>query len=265
MGEGKTRMNTGSDILVERLGDVAKVTLNRPEKLNALSREMILSLPGVLAQAVDGGARAIVITGAGRAFSSGAALEPASGPPMDIGEVLDQYNGLARALADLPVPLVTAVNGAAAGGGASLALAGDIILAARSSYIMLAFSRIALVPDLGATWLVARAVGRVRALEMALLGERMPAEEAHRAGLVTRVVEDDQLAPTAEQVAAQLAAMPTRTLGLIRRQVRAALESTFEASLDLERDNQRLCGQTEDFKEGPTAFREKRHPNFVGR
>ena len=257
-------MSADPDILLERLGEVAKVTLNRPDKLNSFTREMILRLPDVLAEAVGGGARAIIVTGAGRAFCSGAALGggPSSGDP---GAQLNLYNRFARAMADLPVPVVTAVNGAAAGAGASIALSGDIILAARSSYLMLAFAKIALVPDMGATWLVAHAVGRVRALEMALLGEKMPAEEAHRVGLVTRVVEDELLMQTAEAVANQLAAMPTRTLGLIRRQVMRAMEQTFDESLDLECEHQAIAAESEDFKEGATAFREKRAAKFVGR
>jgi 2-(1,2-epoxy-1,2-dihydrophenyl)acetyl-CoA isomerase len=258
-------MRTVPGILYQRLGAVAKITISQPETLNALTPEMVLGLPGVLAQAADDGARAVIITGAGRAFSSGARLSPPLARAANIGETFKQYGDLARALSDLPIPLVTAINGPAAGGGASIALAGDIILAARSSYLMLAFSRIALTPDLGATWLVARAAGRVRALEMALLGDRISADEAYRSGLVTRVVEDAQLMQAAEEVAARLTAMPTRTLGLIRRQVRAALESTFEASLGVETDYARLCVETEDFREGTAAFREKREPKFVGR
>jgi 2-(1,2-epoxy-1,2-dihydrophenyl)acetyl-CoA isomerase len=258
-------MSTGPDILLERLGEVAKVTLNRPDKLNSFTPAMMARLPDVLAEAVDGGARAIIVTGAGRAFCSGASLEgggPSSGDP---GEQLNQYNRFARAIAELPVPVVTAVNGAAAGAGASIAFSGDIILAARSSYFMLAFAKIALVPDMGATWLVTHAAGRVRALEMALLAEKMPAEEAHRVGLVTRVVEDERLMQTAEEVAHKLAAMPTRTLGLIRRQVMQAMEQTFDESLDLECKHQAIAAETEDFKEGTTAFREKRAAKFVGR
>jgi 2-(1,2-epoxy-1,2-dihydrophenyl)acetyl-CoA isomerase len=258
-------MSADPDILLERLGEVAKVTLNRPDKLNSFTPEMIIRLPDVLAEAVEGGARAIIVTGAGRAFCSGAALGgggPSSGDP---GEQLNQYNRFSRAMAELPVPVVTAVNGAAAGAGASIALSGDIILAARSSYLMLAFAKIALVPDMGATWLVTHAAGRVRALEMALLGEKMPAEEAHRVGLVTRVVEDELLMQTAEAVANQLAAMPTRTLGLIRRQVMRAMEQTFDESLDLECKHQAIAAETEDFREGTTAFREKRAAKFVGR
>ncbi|MDG2004715.1 MAG: enoyl-CoA hydratase-related protein, partial [Novosphingobium sp.] len=168
-------------------------------------------------------------------------------------------------LSNLPVPVVTAVNGPAVGGGASLALAGDIIIAARSAYFMLSFARIGLVPDVGATWLVARATGRVRALQMALLADRMPAEEAFAAGLVSQLVDNESLAETSEQVANKLAGMPTRTLSLIRQQVRSALESSFAQSLDEERDNQEAASATADFKEGIAAFKERRPPVFTGK
>jgi 2-(1,2-epoxy-1,2-dihydrophenyl)acetyl-CoA isomerase len=263
--------DAAASLRVEALGDVAQVVLNRPDRLNALTAGMMGDLAAVLRRVADEGARAVLITGAGRAFCSGASLEGAGQsqeptPAIDIkGQFDAYYNPLAMALAELPVPLVTAVNGAAAGAGASIALAGDIIVAAKSSYFMLAFARIGLVPDVGATWLVARAAGRARALQMALLGERMPAEEALRAGLVTEVAEDEAVMERAEAFCARLAAMPTKALGLIRRQVRLALEMSFEDSLAVERDHQSLCAQTEDFKEGAVAFAEKRAPVFKGR
>jgi 2-(1,2-epoxy-1,2-dihydrophenyl)acetyl-CoA isomerase len=258
-------MSADAEFQIAHLGDVGKLTINRPDKLNSLRTEMMLEMPGLLAGMVERGARAIIITGAGRAFSAGASLEKPPGPQVDIGEQLEKYNNLARAFSDLPVPLVTAVNGPAVGGGAAIALAGDIILAARSAYLMFSFAKVALVPDLGATWLAARSAGRVKALEMALLGERVSAEEALSAGLVTRVLDDEALMPTAEEIAQRLAAMPTHTLGLIRRQVRIALEASFEETLAVERDHQRLVGATADFHEGAAAFREKRSPKFVGR
>ena len=255
-----------SHLLVERRGDIVKIVLNRPEKLNAVTLKTVRDLTTALRRAADEGARVVMITGAGRAFCSGGALDGGATENESVEERFDHfYNPLALTLADLPIPVVTAVNGPAVGGGASIALAGDIILAARSSYIMLAFSRIGLVPNIGATWLVARAVGRVRALQMALLGERLPAEEALRAGLVTEVVDDDALMERAEAVCARLADMPTRALGLIRRQVRSALGSSLEASLETERDNQVICAASEDMQEGAAAFREKRPPVFKGR
>lgn len=259
-------MSEDQDIVVDRLGAVARLTLNRPGQLNAFTPEMALAIPRLLQAEIDSGARAIILTGAGDNFSAGAALGAPSGRgEAGIREQMEVfYDPLARFLAELPVPLVTAVRGAAAGGGASLALAGDIIVAGRSAYIMLAFAKVGLVPDLGATWLVASAIGRVRAMRLALLAERLPAAEALAAGLVTEVVDDEQVAARAEEIAARLAAMPTRTLGAIRRQVRAAIEASFEASLGEECRNQMAVTQTRDFKEGVTAFREKRKPVFTG-
>jgi 2-(1,2-epoxy-1,2-dihydrophenyl)acetyl-CoA isomerase len=255
----------GPSILLEPVGDAVRVILNRPEQLNALSAQMLLDLAAALGRSVADGARAVLITGAGRAFCSGAMIEKGAADDVNIQTQFDRYyNHLARTLSELPVPIVTAVNGAAAGGGAAIALAGDIVLAARSSYLMLAFAKIALVPDMGATWLVARAAGRLRALEMALLGERLPAEEAYRVGLVTQVVADDELPARAGEVCARLAGMPTRTLALIRRQVRLALESTFDASLEVEKEHQALCTRTEDFKEGVASFIDKRPAVYRG-
>ena len=259
-------MPGNQDITTERIGKVARVTLNRPGQLNAFTPAMALALPGLIQTEIDAGARAIILTGAGDNFSSGASLGSSSGTgQLDVREQIEaNYNPLARFLAAMPVPLITAIKGAAAGGGASLALAGDIIVAGRSSYIMLAFSRIGLVPDLGVTWLVASAAGRVRTMQLALLGERMPAAEALAAGLVTEVVDDDQVQARAEEVAARLAAMAPLTLAAIRRQVQVALDGGFEAALGAEGDNQVAVSLTRDFKEGITAFREKRKPVFTG-
>lgn len=257
----------GQDIMVERLEAVSRITLNRPHQMNAFTPQMVLDLPVLIQAEIDAGARAIILTGAGKAFSSGAALGGAGGgtAAQSIRRQMDEeYNPLARYLRDMPVPLVTAVNGAAAGGGASLALAGDIIVAARSSYIMLAFARIGLVPDVGVTWLVARAVGRVRALQMALLADKMPADEALAAGLVSEVVEDEAVQARALEVAQRLAKMPTRTLIAIRAQITAALDGGFEAGLEAEAENQMAVSQTRDFREGVAAFREKRKPVFTG-
>lgn len=258
-------MSTDQDIVVERLGAVARITLNRPRQMNAFTPDMVLALPKLLEAEIAAGARAIILTGAGESFSSGANIGGAGGRTIDVREQMeDYYNPLARFLAALPVPLVTAVNGAAAGGGAALALAGDIVIAGRSSYIMLAFALRGLVPDVGATWLVASAAGRLRAMKMALLAERMPAAEALAAGLVSEVVDDDRVMARAEEIASRLAAMPTRTLAAIRSQVQIAIDAGFEASLAAERDNQVAVTQTRDFQEGLAAFKEKRRPVFTG-
>lgn len=252
-----------------RAGDVVTITLNRPEKLNALTPGVFDELSDAVSMAVSQGARALVLTGEGRFFCSGADLAPDGagyeGLPDDLGELLDRaYNPFARQLASLTIPVVTALNGPCAGAGMSLALAGDIVVMAQSAYLLLAFVNIGLVPDAGATWLVARSVGRARAMEMALLGERMSADEARSAGLVTRVIADDLVLPHAQELAARLAAGPTRAVGLIRRQVAMALETGFDAMLDVERDNQSVAGRTSDFAEAIKAFAEKRKPRFSG-
>ena len=259
-------MTSDQDIIVERMGAVSRVILNRPAQMNAFTPPMMRALPGLMQAEIDAGARAIILTGAGGHFSSGASIGgPVGSGQIDVREQMeDYYNPAARYLASLPVPLVTAIKGAAAGGGASLALAGDIVIAGRSSYVMLAFARRGLVPDVGVTWLVARAVGRPRALKMALLADKMPAEEAFAAGLVTEVVDDEVVQARAEEIAARLAEMPTRTLVAIRAQVQVALDQGFAASLDAERDNQIAVTRTRDFKEGIAAFKEKRKPVFTG-
>lgn len=259
-------MRSDQDIAVERIGAVSRVALNRPAQMNAFTAEMMFALPGLLQAEIDAGARAIVLTGTGGNFCSGASIGGAAGGgTIDVrAQMEDCYNPVARFLAALPVPLVTAVEGAAAGAGASLALAGDIVVAGRSSYLMLAFARMGLVPDLGATWLVASAAGRLRTLKMALLADKMFAEEALAAGLVSELVEDDQVQARAQAIAARLAEMPTRTLAAIRAQVQTALNAGFAAALDAERDNQVMVTQTRDFREGIQAFKEKRRPVFTG-
>jgi 2-(1,2-epoxy-1,2-dihydrophenyl)acetyl-CoA isomerase len=254
------------DITIATEGAVTTLTLSRPERLNALTPAMLDQLRAAMADAVAGGARALVLTGEGRAFSSGADLAAESGMPEDLGAILDaHYNPLARAIADLPVPLVTAVNGPAVGAGMGLALSGDIVLAARSAYFMLAFANIGLVPDAGASWVVARAVGRARAMELALLGEQVMAEQALAMGLINRVEEDHRVLAEAQELAARLAAGPTLALGMIRRQMAAALDTPFSQMLDIEHHNQSQAGRTRDFLEAVTAFAEKRAPQFEGR
>ncbi len=258
---------TATPILVSTNGAVTTLTLNRPDRLNALTPAMLDMLRAEMARAVDGGARALVLTGEGRAFSSGADLtNDGAGMPEDLGALLDaHYNPLARAMADLPVPLVTAVNGPAVGAGMGFALSGDIVVAARSAYFLLAFANIGLVPDAGASWVVARAVGRARAMELALLGEQVSAQDALAMGLINRVVDDGEALAAAQAIAAKLAAGPTRALGLIRRQMAQALDLPFTQMLDIEHTNQTAAGRTADFREAVTAFAEKRSPRFEGR
>ncbi len=252
-------------VLLTMEGDVAIVRLNRPDRLNALTPDMLDLLEATLRRAADDGARAVLLTGEGRAFCAGADLTASVGM-RDSGEALRRhYNPVIATMAELPIPIVCAVNGAAAGAGASIALAADIIVMAQSAYLLLAFANIGLVPDAGATWLIGKAAGRARLLEMALLGERMPAEEALEAGLVTRVVEDGALMHVAQGLAAKLAAMPTVALGLIRKQVAAALSGTLAETMDIEADHQSIAAKTEDCEEAISAFLAKREPQFRGR
>lgn len=257
-----------SDILkIERDGDVAILTLSREDRLNALTPRLLIELREGLENAVATGARALVLTGAGRAFSSGADLQADGVDALspDLGETLaSSYNPLARTMADLPVPLVVAVNGPAVGAGMGFALAGDIVVADRSAYFLLAFANIGLVPDAGATWMVAKCVGRARAMELALLGEKVTADDARAMGLIARVVDDGTALAEAKAIAAKLAAGPTLALGLIRKQVLHALDHDFASSLDVEAGHQTKAGFTEDFQEAVLAFREKRKANFRG-
>ncbi|MCS6987403.1 MAG: enoyl-CoA hydratase-related protein [Sphingomonadaceae bacterium] len=256
---------------------VATLTINRPEVLNALHPEVITEMIRAVDRIRDGQstARCLLLTGAGRGFSSGADLsgggaaagsgEADRGPP-DAGRVLEtHFNVLLERLFALPVPFVTAVNGPAAGAGCSYALAGDIIVAARSAYFLQAFVNIGLVPDVGSTWMLPRMIGRARAARMMMLGERIPAETAFAWGMISEVVDDDQLMPRATEIARQLARGPTRALALIRTGLRECLDATLTEALMIERRNQLLAGRTADFAEGVAAFLQKRPANFQGR
>jgi len=259
---------TYATISYERDGRVATITIDRPARMNALTPTVFAEMTVAIDSALADGARAIVLTGAGKAFCSGADLvgDGGEGLPADLGETLDAaYNPFVRKVAALDVPLVTAINGPAVGAGTALALLGDLSVMARSAYLMLAFVNIGLVPDAGATWLVAKAAGRTKALEMALLGERVGADEALAAGLVTRVSDDADCLSTAQALAAKLAAGPAVAIGMIRRQVAAALASDLEETLAAERANQSRAGFTRDFAEAVAAFGEKRRPVFEGR
>jgi 2-(1,2-epoxy-1,2-dihydrophenyl)acetyl-CoA isomerase len=213
------------------------------------------------------GVRCLIITGAGRGFCAGANLQPAGNAPAsrDAGSVLEtHYHPMLRRLRELPMPIVSAVNGAAAGVGMSLALMGDLVMCARSSYFLQAFRRIGLVPDGGSTWILPRLVGRARAMELSLMGERLPAEKALEWGLIYRVVDDAQLLDEAKKLARDLASGPTIALGLIRQLYWDSNENTYEQQLNLERQMQRKAGSTADFNEGVRAFLEKRPAKFKG-
>lgn len=253
-------------ILYALADDIATIRLNRPDRLNAITPDLLADLRRAFQRAVADGARAVLLTGEGRAFCSGAELGDITTGVPDLGELLDvHYHPVIELIAALPIPVVSAINGPAAGAGASLALSGDIIVMARSAYLLLAFANIGLVPDAGASWLIAKSAGRAKTLEMALLGERMKAEDALDAGLVTRVVDDQALLETAQALAAKLAAMPTLALGMIRKQIGAALSNTLQETLAIESSNQHVAGRSADFLEGVAAFAEKRKPTFTGR
>ena len=244
---------------------VATITLNRPDSLNALSGAMLGELRTAVESLPGSGARCLLLTGEGRGFSSGADLAGGGDLPEDVGDALERYyNPLLEALFDLPIPFVAAVNGPAAGAGCSLALAADIVIAARSAYFLQAFVNIGLIPDAGATWLLPRLAGRARAMEMMMLGERIPAEQALEWGMIARVVEDEVLAEEAMVLAARLAQGPTVALGLIRQLARNSGSLPLAEALGAERVAQRTAGETDDFKSAVVAFLQKRQPRFEG-
>ena len=248
---------------------VALITLNDPATLNAISVEMTEEL-NLLFDRACAEARCVVLTGEGRGFSSGANLAGGA-PPIaddglpDLGGRLEQtFNPFVTKLRDLPIPYVTAVNGAAAGIGCSFALLGDLIVAGESAYFLQAFRRIGLVPDGSATYHLPRMIGRVRAMEMMLLGEKIHAKQAYDWGLVNRCVPDGELLATAKALALELAHGPTKTLGMIRRLAWSSLENSWDEQLNAERQAQKIAGRTEDFREGVQAFFQKRPANFKG-
>lgn len=253
----------------ETHGPVAVITLSDPATLNAIGVDMAAELSEQVDRAITE-ARALVLTGEGKGFSSGANLSsPSSGigpdGKPDLGAALEQfYNPLASKLRDLPIPFVTAINGAAAGVGCSYALLGDIIIAAESAYFLQAFRRIGLVPDGSATYQLPRMTTRARAMELMLLGEKLPAAKALEWGLINRCVPDAELMPTAMAIATELANGPTKTLGLIRRLAWISLDANWDEQLQAERDSQRQAGFNEDFREGVQAFLQKRPANFKG-
>lgn len=253
-------------------GAVATITLNRPDVLNAIDEGLIRTLRDHVDRVADDPAiRAVVLTGAGRGFCAGADLaaalaERAADPQAPIGDGLRTfYHPVVTRLVEMEKPLVTAVNGVAAGAGMSLALAGDVVIAGRSAEFLQAFAKIGLVPDVGSTWLLPRAVGGVKARALTMLAEKIGADEAERLGMVWRVVADDQLAAEAAKTAARLAAMPTRALAMIKRALNDTFSNTLAEQLEVEADLQTQAGRTEDFREGVAAFLGKRPPAFKGR
>jgi 2-(1,2-epoxy-1,2-dihydrophenyl)acetyl-CoA isomerase len=251
-------------ILISLEAGVQTLTLNRPDKLNAFIPEMHQELRRALEQALDDAAiRAVLLTGAGRAFCAGQDLstrkvDPGAAP-IDLSVSLGSYyNPLVRRLRELPKPIVCAVNGVAAGAGANIALACDVVLAARSASFVQSFARLGLVPDSGGTWFLPRLVGPARAMGLALLAEPLAAEDAERWGLIWKAVDDAQLMSEALVLARKLAAGPTKGYGLIKRALHASQGNSLDAQLDLERDLQREAGFSEDYRKGVAAFLEKK-------
>jgi 2-(1,2-epoxy-1,2-dihydrophenyl)acetyl-CoA isomerase len=245
---------------------VATLTIARPERLNALSSQTVDELRAAVEEVGRSDSRCLLLTGEGRGFSSGADLASSGGLPEDAGQALEKhFNPLVEALFALPIPVVAAVNGPAAGAGCSLALAADIVIAARSAYFLQAFVNIGLIPDAGATWLLPRLAGRARAMEMMLLGERIPAERAAEWGMISRVVDDEHLASEAVLLATSLAQGPTVALGLIRQLARNAGHLPLSDALAAERVAQKTAGESADFKTAVIAFLQKQQPKFEGK
>ncbi|MDQ1157305.1 2-(1,2-epoxy-1,2-dihydrophenyl)acetyl-CoA isomerase [Sphingomonas sp. SORGH_AS 950] len=248
----------------ERRGDVLALSLDRPDRLNAAPPALFDAIGAALAERGD--ARAVLIAGEGRAFCSGADISGGDvGPDTVHRALVAHYNPVMLALADLPIPVVSAVRGAAAGIGCSLALAADFCVASESAYFLHAFVNIGMVPDGGASWMLPRLIGRARAAEMMMLGERVGAAKALDWGMIHKVVADDALDAEAWALAERLAAGPSVALGLMRRALHAGFDSDYAAALAREAQDQRSARATLDGEEGGRAFFEKRPPRFLGR
>lgn len=258
-------------IVFELSNGVARLTLNRPDRLNSFNVEMHHEVREILDRlAQERSARVLVLMGAGRAFCAGQDLGDRMVAPgnhgVDLGESIERYyKPLVLALRNLPIPVVAAVNGVAAGAGANIALSCDIVIAGRSASFIQPFCKLGLVPDSGGTWILPRLLGNARALGLALFGDRLSAEQAAQWGLIWRCVEDSEFSSSVDAAAAQLAAGPPRGLARTKQAIYESWDHSFEQHLDLERDFQRELGQSQDYAEGVAAFAEKRSPRFSGR
>jgi 2-(1,2-epoxy-1,2-dihydrophenyl)acetyl-CoA isomerase len=257
-------------ILVEKQSGYRIVTLNRPERLNAFNEAMHEALRQAIDDAeADESTRALMITGAGRGFCTGQDLSDRLAKPGEtvvLGGTLEaHYNPLVRKLRNLPFPVIAAVNGVAAGAGCNIALACDIVIAARSAKFIQSFARVGLIPDSGGTWILPRLVGEARACGLALLAQDLPAEKAAEWGLIWRCVDDNALIYETRRICEHFSIAPTQGLALIKRALNASAGNSLDAQLDLERDLQRQASLMPDYAEGVRAFMEKRKPNFTGR
>src|SRR5579863_10463747 len=256
-------------ILFDITAGVARLTLNRPERLNSFNSRMHAEVRAALAALAGSPARVLVLSGAGRAFSAGQDLSDRSVAPgtaaPDLAASIEQnYKPLVLTLRALPLPVIAAVNGVAAGAGANIALACDLVIAARSASFVQAFCKLGLVPDSGGTWVLPRLVGNARALGLALLGEKLPAEQAAAWGLIWRCVDDQELAASVDALAQSLAAAPTRGLARTKQAMYEGMGRTLAEQLDVERDYQGELGRSSDYAEGVAAFTAKRAPRFTG-
>ena len=254
-------------IRFERRDTIARITLNRPDRLNSFTVQMHEELRDALSAASE--SRVIVLTGAGRGFCAGQDLNDravAPGEAVDLGETVEQcWNPLVRTLTSLPQPVIARVNGVAAGAGANIALACDIVVAAKSAKFIQSFSGIGLIPDSGGTWALPRLVGQARALGLALTGEPLPAEKAEDWGLIWKAVEDEQLDGAVDALAARLAALPPLGLAAIKDMIRSSWQFSLDEELERQAGAMRRLGFTEDYREGVAAFLEKRPARFTGR
>jgi len=255
-------------IIAEQDGPVARITLNRPDRLNSFTSAMHAELKAALDEAED--ARVIVLTGAGRGFCAGQDLNDravaADGHPVDLGMTVETcWNPLIRRLASLPRPVIARVNGVAAGAGANVALACDMVVAARSAKFIQSFSAIGLIPDSGGTWVLPRLAGQARAMGLALTGEPLPAQKAEEWGLIWKCVDDEALDQEVDALANRLASLPPLGIAAIKKRIRESWAHTLDQELNHERDAMRRLGFSEDYREGVAAFLEKRQPSFVGR
>lgn len=260
----------GSSVLTAHQDGLLTITLNRPDRLNAFTTEMLEQFNSVLAEAAGNErVRAVMLTGSGRGFCAGQdlsdrAVAPGGSAP-DLGESLEnRYNPAVRAIRTMPKPVVVAVNGVAAGAGANLALAGDLVFAARSARFIQSFAKIGLIPDSGGTYFLPRSIGSARAMGLALLGDPLGAERAAEWGLIWAVVDDDDLHDVANRVAVELAAGPTGGFAKTKQAMNASWDNSLDEQLELERDLQRAAGRSDDYAEGVAAFLAKRSPTFKG-